>query len=202
LDFSNTLSGFRNKMGKKIIKKILNISKIFLFIWSISYANLPVAGEYEVKAVFLLNFANFVTWSPDAFSSPNDPFYICVFGDNPFADALNITIENVTVEGHNVKARYFKDLEELNSCHVLFISHSEEKNLAIILQNIKNQPVLTISDIENFVVQGGMIQFFKHGKKKKIRFYIDPITIKEANLVISANLLRIANIISRPYPTQ
>jgi len=189
-------------MDKYFIKKILNISKIFLFAWSTSYADLPISDEYQVKAMFLLNFANFVTWSDTVFSSKNAPFQICVFGENPFGDALDIAIENTKVEGHAVKAKYFQDLEELTTCHVLFINYSEENNLATILQNVEKQPILTVSDMENFVVQGGMIQFFKYGKKKKIRFYIDPITIEEADLRISANLLRIAKIVHRPYSTQ
>jgi hypothetical protein len=190
---------------KIILKELWTFSKIFLLVCHIgnsSYAQSLSADEYQVKAVFLLNFANFVTWSETPFTHQEDPFYICVFGENPFNDSLDIAVENAKVENHSVKTRYPVNINEITPCHVLFINRSEEKNLSTILQVVKNQAILTVSDMENFVIRGGMIQFFKYGKKEKIRFSIDPITIAEANLRVSANLLRIANIIDRPYSTQ
>jgi len=35
-------------------------------------------GEYQLKAVFLVNFAKFVEWPPQAFTDARDPFTICV----------------------------------------------------------------------------------------------------------------------------
>jgi len=42
------------------------------------------ATEYEVKAVFLFNFAKFVEWPSDAFANDSDPLVIGIVGDNPF----------------------------------------------------------------------------------------------------------------------
>src|ERR1700674_3341810 len=39
--------------------------------------------EYQVKAAFLLNFAKFVEWLPDAFPSKKAPLTLCVFRHNP-----------------------------------------------------------------------------------------------------------------------
>ncbi len=41
-------------------------------------------AEYQVKAVFLFNFSQFMEWPPDAFPTPDTPFVIGVLGADPF----------------------------------------------------------------------------------------------------------------------
>ncbi|MCP4698081.1 MAG: YfiR family protein [Gammaproteobacteria bacterium] len=175
---------------------------LLLFVWSMNCAALPVARQYQVKAVFLLNFANFVTWPQAVFASAGTPFHLCVLGQNPFGKALELTVEDEDVGGHAITVEYLSSLEKIAYCHLLFINRSEEKRLPEILERVREHPVLTVSDMNDFVVRGGMVQFFKYGKKKKIRFYIDPETVKEAGLRISGNILRIAKIVRRPYKTK
>ncbi|MDM8561447.1 YfiR family protein [Candidatus Parabeggiatoa sp. HSG14] len=170
---------------------------LLLFKSGVSYAALPIAQEYQVKAVFLYQFANFVRWPNLAFATSHASFNICILGKDPFREELDITIENEKVEGHLVQVQRLSDMVNIDICQILFISQSEEKYLIDILAYLQQRPVLTVSDIDNFVIQGGMIQFFKRGKR--IRFSIDPKTVKEADLYISGNLLRIARIIRRPY---
>ena len=53
--------------------------------------------EYQLKAVFLFNFAKFVEWPPRAFGDARDPFTICVWGDNPFGSSLDAIVHGKTV---------------------------------------------------------------------------------------------------------
>jgi len=46
------------------------------------------AREYQVKAVFLFNFAQFVEWPPTAFPEATAPLVIGVLGADPFGAAL------------------------------------------------------------------------------------------------------------------
>jgi hypothetical protein len=78
----------------------------------------------------------------------------------------------------------------------LFISSSEQKQLASILAAVKSQAILTVSDMEDFVTRGGMIQFYTIDNT--VRFLIDPITVRDANLTMSARLLQIAKIVKKP----
>ncbi|HVV02776.1 MAG TPA: YfiR family protein, partial [Puia sp.] len=51
-------------------------------------AQAPLSREYELKAIFLYNFAQFVEWPPAAFSNNEAPLVIGVIGKNPFGDRL------------------------------------------------------------------------------------------------------------------
>src|SRR5437867_1187382 len=45
--------------------------------------------EYQVKAVFLFNFAQFVEWPPAAFADDKSPIVIGILGDDPFGAYLD-----------------------------------------------------------------------------------------------------------------
>ena len=45
--------------------------------------------EYQLKAAYLLNFARFVYWPEESFSSSADKFNICTYGVSPFGENLN-----------------------------------------------------------------------------------------------------------------
>jgi hypothetical protein len=168
---------------------------LFLLSGSMSYAAFPNAQEYQVKAVFLYNFANFVRWPRSAFANRYAAFRICILGEDPFREEIDVAVENEYVKRRVVKIERLNKLASVDVCQILFVSQSEKPYLSKILAYIRRRPILTVSDMDGFVRQGGMIQFFK--RDKQVRFYIAPDTVKKVGLRVSANLLRIAKIVRR-----
>jgi hypothetical protein len=161
-----------------------------------SYADSPQLGEYQLKAVYLYNFTKFVTWPTTAFSSPDAPFQICVLGDDPFRGMLEAAVKDEKVKGRKIIAQHIDDMEMIKECHTLFISRSEQSHLTNILNFAKLNHTLTVSDIEDFIPQGGMIQFYRQDDNK-IRFAIDPKILDAVGLKASSELLKLAKIIRR-----
>lgn len=159
---------------------------------TVSGSNTKAAEEYELKAVFLYNFANFVIWPEAVFKSPTDPLSICVLGENPFGDFLNIASQGKKSHGHSLEDKHIQNVTEIGSCHILFISRSEQNRLYEIANFTKRSAVLTVSDIEGFAEQGGMIEFFE--LDRKIKFSINLCAFKQANLKAAADLLRLAKL--------
>jgi len=188
---------FKYKLHNNLLRLQLIIILGLLSGNQISYAAPKVADEYQVKAVFLYNFANFIRWPSSAFSNRYTPFRICIYGDDPFREELDITIENERIGRHAVKVKRLNSMINVNNCQILFISQSKQAYFTKILTYVKQYPILTVSDIDDFAIQGGMIQFYKHGKR--IRFYINPDSLKKVGLHASANLLRIARIVRTRY---
>src|SRR5712692_3889850 len=56
-----------------------------------------LAREYDLKAAFLFNFAQFVEWPPDAFPDAGTPITICILGDDPLGGSVDEIIENELV---------------------------------------------------------------------------------------------------------
>jgi hypothetical protein len=56
-------------------------------------------AEYQVKAVFLFNFTQFVSWPRESFADPQAPFVIGILGRDPFGRALDDAVRGEQVGG-------------------------------------------------------------------------------------------------------
>jgi hypothetical protein len=81
------------------------------------------------------------------------------------------------------------------SCHVLFISLSEEHRLAEILKTLEKTTILTVSNLPKFSQQGGMIQFVVEANK--VRFEVNLTSAERAGLTLSSELLKVATTVTR-----
>ncbi len=153
-----------------------------------------VTKEYQVKAVFLFNFSQFVEWPTNAFPEPQTPLVIGVLGEDPFGSYLEEAVRGEVVNQHPLVIKHYRRAEDIKDCHILFISQSETSRLGRIFESLKGRSILTVGDAEGFVQQGGMIRFITD--KNKIRLRINPEAAKAASLTISSKLLRPAEIVA------
>lgn len=150
--------------------------------------------EYQLKAVLLFRLAQFVEWPTNRFASAESPVVIGVLGKNPFGDALRAAVEGETAHGRRIEIIQLPNPSAASSCHIVFISPSEEPRVREILQTLSGQAVLTVSDIDNFArAHGGMVRFVTLENKINIRIHLD--RTKAAGLAINSRLLRMAEIV-------
>jgi hypothetical protein len=151
------------------------------------------AGEYQVKALFLYNFLNFVDWPAGSSFNSSPAINVCIVGEDPFADALD-NIRNETVKGKKLSIRNYRPYDDLEGCHLIFIPASEKGRAGQILRPVRESNVLTVSDTMEEGRQGAIISFFI--EQKKVRFAINIEAARRAGLKISSKLLRLAKIIN------
>jgi hypothetical protein len=151
--------------------------------------------EYQIKAVFLFNFAQFVEWPPAAFRDSNSPLVIGVLGDNPFGTYLDETVRDEKVGNRPLEVQRYQRVDEIKTCHVLFIGPSEANRLEQILASLKDRSILIVGDSNDFVQRGGMIQLAS--SQSRIRLRINEGAARTANLTISSKLLRSAELVTR-----
>lgn len=150
--------------------------------------------EYQVKAAFLFNFAQFVDWPSSAFVEDDAPLVICVLGADPFGSYLDELVRGELVNNRRLTVRRFHASEDVKGCQVLFVSRSESGNLDKALASGKEMDALTVSDVDGFAERGGIIQLTTEGGK--IRLKINVLAAKASSLVISSKLLRSAEIVA------
>ena len=152
-------------------------------------AQSTIAKEYQVKAVFLYNFTQFVEWP--AAGQTTQPFIIGILGTDPFGRYLEETVAGEKVAGRSVIVQRFNDVSEINNCNILYINRIKlnEETLAA----LRRRGILTVSDHNSFIQQGGMVRFYT--ANNKIRFQINLPVTKAAQLNISSKLLRVADIV-------
>jgi hypothetical protein len=159
----------------------------------------PVAaGEFgspQVKAAFLYNFAKFVDWPSEAFSTADSPLVLGILGEGPVGRAAVQSLADKKVKGRRLEVRLLSGIEEARKCHILYISADEQPRLAWILDFLHGSSILTVSGIERFAERGGCIGLIT--VEQKIRFEINLEATRKAGLVVSSQLLALATTIHR-----
>jgi len=185
------------KNNLQVIKSTVHHIRFFMFSLAVlghfsMYAQPAPSREYQLKAVFLFNFTQFVDWPPDAFVNDQAPLVIGILGNNPFGPFLESTVSGETVKGHPVIIRQYTNAGEIKDCHILFVNIEEQKKREDIISAVKGRNILTVSDAPGFAQQGGIVCFVN--ADNKIKLQINAGASKTANLVISSKLLRLAEI--------
>ncbi len=174
-----------------ILKKIFSVW-VCLFIAIFSSGQSKTASEYQVKAVFLYNFTQFVDWPSSSFSGPEDPFVIGIVGDDPFSSYLDETIAGEKVGTHPLVIKRFSDARDISRCHMLYVNSEDPEWVRRVLTSVSHRNILTVSDLPDFNRLGGIIRFFT--EDKRIRLQINLEKSKDAQLNISSKLLSVAKI--------
>ncbi len=164
----------------------------WLFTLGVAWGEIEVSREYTVKAAILFNFGKFVEWPPESFKNEASPLVIGIVGADPFG-AVFEAIKDKTVKGRKAVIRRFPRVESFEDCHILFISRSEKGNLRPLLAAAKNYNILTVSDIDRFAEQGGMIGLVPG--ENTIGFEINLDTVQRSKLKVSSQLLKLAKIV-------
>ena len=149
-------------------------------------------SEYQVKAVFLYNFAKFVEWPP---ADQQGPVKIGVLGDDPFGDYLDDVIHKKTVRGRPIETRRFRSVNDLELCHILFISPSEAKRVPDIVAVLAGTPVLTVGEGRGFADEGGMIGLIVEGGK--VRFDVNAKAARSSGIIVRSQLLDLARNVTK-----
>jgi hypothetical protein len=158
------------------------------------YAQFNNDKQYQVKAAFLCNFAEFVEWPESSFQHADAPIVIGVVGKDPFGPYLEEIFSGKEIRGHPLAVKRFNHKEEIRDCHILFINVASKNKTIEIIENVKEQSILTVSDMPGFIQNGGIIKFIT--VSNKIKFQINPEASKSSNLIISSNLLQLAEIVT------
>jgi hypothetical protein len=150
--------------------------------------------EYQVKAVFVFNFAHFVDWPPQSFTSPGEPFVIGILGNDPFGSRLDDAVRGEQINQHPLSVRRFRSVGEIADCQILYIDRSESAQLAQILTVLDHRGTLTVSELDGSSERGVMIQFITENNRIRLRINVE--AARAAGLTISSKLLRPAEIVT------
>lgn len=149
---------------------------------------------YQTQSTYLRSFADFIDWSA---STPNrarsKTVNFCVLGNDPYGELLNKSVLDHPLGDRRTIITRAQHLEDLGSCDVLFVSSSEIKHEAKILEHLRHKEVLTVGDTDDFAARGGIIQFVTN--QGHVSFLINVDAAQRAGLRIRASLLALAKIV-------
>lgn len=152
-------------------------------------------AELQVRAQFVYNFANFVEWPDEAFSAPNAPIRVCLFGEVAFAPYLN-TFSGTLIGRRPLLVDRTTDLNEIRSgCHVLYVGRDQRVRLPTFWNKIQYLYVLSVGERNEFADKGGIINILR--TQDRLQFEVNIENALSNGLFLDSDLLALARTIKR-----
>lgn len=192
-------TGSRRVAGLRGRKGILAIIAACCTIAILASAQPPVS-EYSVKAAYLFNFGKFVRFTSAEGVESRPTFDLCIIGEDPLGRSLDEITANEKLDGKPVRVARLKSAEEARGCGIAYISAAEGSRVDSDLQALRGHEVLTVSDSNDFLRHGGMIQFVNVAKH--VRFAVNLEAAHKAHISLSSELLRVAISVNGDAPTE
>lgn len=183
-------------------------TRIFVFLCLIPFISgalkpahcQATAEEYQIKAAFLYHFTQLVGWPDSTLNAKDLSLNLCIFDGDPHLLELRNSIEGKPIGSRVFHVRQLSPAQEIQGCHMLFISREEARRQNAMLKSLRGLPVLTVGETANFLTDGGMIRF--HTEDNKIRFDINLGAADLSHLKISSRLLLLATSVYRGNGTE
>jgi len=151
--------------------------------------------EYDLKAIFLFQFAHFVNWPASTFPDSAAPITIGVLGNDPFGAGLDEVVAGETVGSRRLVVRRFRTIDQVDTCQVLFICSSEATRFEYIHSKLSGRSVLTVGETKDFASRYGIVGF--DVQRNRLRLRINVAAADSAKLTISSKLLRQAELVPK-----
>lgn len=146
--------------------------------------------ESAVKAAYLYKFATFVEWPEGSFARPDSVLQIGVAGNDALVGHLARTVDGRSVNGHAVAIRKVRRGESTAGLHILFVGAQDRAAIGDYLQAARGQSVLTVTDTDEALALGSMVNFVVDGQR--LRFEVALENVATSRLRISARMLAAA----------
>lgn len=146
--------------------------------------------ERAVKAAFVFRFLSYVEWPPPAFASADTPIVIGVHGAPDIATELGRIVSARTVAQRPVVVRPIGERDSLAGLHVLFVGRAQSSRLPAIGRLAQQHSILVVSESEDGLPLGSMINLVVNEGRVKFEVYLD--SAERSGLRISSRLLAVA----------
>jgi len=151
---------------------------------------LHTSDPHKVMAGYLRALPAHVAWPTNTFATPDEPWHLGILGTDPFAGLLEKTILDHRAGGRRFEIAHALKLKDLPPCEIIFIAGKDAEEIKAILKPLGSRPVLTVSEHDNFLVLGGIIQL---QSRDTVRMLINLDRAREAGLKIPISVVELAS---------
>ena len=151
----------------------------------------PDEAEDAIKAVAVLNFIRYSTWTPPIV----DPLVVGVNGRPGFLDTLRATLQSRPINGRTVRVVEVRNVAEAQSCQLLYLATSRVAQIQPFLSSPVLTHTLTIGESDRFLDLGGAVNFYL--ADGHIAFEASLDALDKAGILVSSNLLRLGQVRAR-----
>lgn len=171
--------------GNRLFIRLRQLVALLLCALPVAHAYAEVSSESQLKAAFLINFLKYVEFPPGTASTAT----ICLLGRDTLGPFL-ASSEGRLIAGKELRVKRVSGPDQLGGCQLLFIPDTEEARFPIALRWVESMPVLTVSDVDVFIRQGGGIALVR--SEGRLQFDVNADALSRIGLKPSSQMMRLA----------
>lgn len=179
-------------------KHLVSMAAVILCL-VLPFSIFSLEDEYFRKAALFRVFSQHIEWPKNSgVDDRSKPFVIGIIGKDPFGGILEKAYlqTDIKIKDKSVEIRYISKMQEIEGCHILFITKSVGKELAEIITITRKKPILTIGERKGVAEKG--ILFNLYLSKGQIHFEINAVALRESGLIVDSQLLSVARLVNMP----
>ena len=177
-------------MNRPLLLRPLLLRGVILLLvplLSIQAQRIRVHPDTRMKAVFLINFTKYISWTTlDTVKN----FTIGVYGLDDILVPLRQMSKERASEGQKIVVERVSTVPEIETCDILFVPIDQTDIFHKLRPNIPPQNILLVGESLGFATSDGAINFIK--RDGKIKLEINRKALQAANLRASSHLLKLA----------
>jgi hypothetical protein len=169
------------------------MKKLFLSILlgiMVAAATAQERPTHELHAAMLYNFIKYVQWPNE--SEPGD-FVVGVIGDENVFNTLKTWYDGKAKGTKKYVIKKLNNAGEAESCQVVYIGKSKNKDFDLIKTSVTGKSILTITDGNGMGQKGSCINF--KVIDGKLKFELNQATVTGSSLKVSTQLSSMAILI-------
>lgn len=170
----------------------LIVCLLFFVMFKPGFAQAEISKHHQIMAGLLLHLTSFTQW-PDM---KEETVNLCIVGDDPFKQYINSMVKRRSTNRSGqaiviLRASNYTTAT-IRACHMVYINSNQMLHLWEILPT--DHHILLVGEDENFIDQGGMVNFVRDNTKVKLE--VNLTAVLNAKLKLSSTLLKHAKIIT------
>jgi len=169
----------------RLFTRLRELVVLILCMLPVTYAHAQAISENQLKAAFLVNFLKYVEFPQSTLTTTT----ICLFGGDTLGPYL-ASFEGRSVAGKKLRVKRVNSPDQVGDCQLLFVPYTEEARFAIALRWVEAMPVLTVSDADVFVRQGGCIALVH--AEGRMQFDVNASALSQIGLRPGSQMMRLA----------
>jgi len=182
------------RQNKGTWQKKPTISCFFALL--IAYTPSPFGAEekyaaHDVKAAFILNFPNFITWPNRKDASP---ITICTFNADAVSDSIEMLLASEKMVQRKGRIVFLRNADSGVLCDLAFIGIKAQNRISDVGLPDSASRTLVVSDIPNYAIDGGMIELAM--ADSKITVIVNRQVMESGGFISDSRLLQLTTDVS------
>jgi len=156
-----------------------------------AYASDQRYADYQLKAAFILNFPNFITWPKTHDNAKNT---ICTFSAEAVADSIEALLASAQMAERKARISFFRNPDIDLHCDLSFVGIDAESLVDGVSGREQLTNTLMVSDIPNYAVDGGMLELAV--VDSRIRVILNREVMDSHGFIVDSRLLQLTTQVS------